>query len=185
MSSLDHPPPQILRSRCGTLTAAVVSTVLALLTGGCSAGYAGDVPIMYMPVSAGTAISLVQGSAESRIDIHSKSGIGKALFWVAGDAVSDDLTLRLHLRGLEQLTFTFGEHAIQAGVSSHGAQAVRQTVSIGDGDATPITPESPFWLKIAPSKIVDGHPVYFDVNPPPAFYDDSGAFRLRWIDFYR
>lgn len=128
------------------------------------------------------------------LEIRSETGIGGATLRLPEGDLPRDLILRLHLRGLENLTFGWEAGAVQVSVSSTGEPLVRETfqpagasaaeaiadgcdawmnvgILSGDPDATPTIP------------LVDGH---FDVSAPRAFLE-SGArdFTLSWIDFYR
>ena len=163
-----------------------VILALATVMGGCTMGYAGQTPIAYMPVSTGTTILPFDDAVESRIDIYSESGIGEAIFWIMDKKSVDDMVLRLHLRGLEQLTLTLSDHTVQASVSSHGDNAVRESLVTADGVETPISPDSPFWIEIVASDLDDGMPAFFDVELPAGLVNsDNSMFRLKWIDFYR
>ena len=148
-------------------------------------GYAGETPIAYMPLSTDATIASAQADGEVRIDILSESGIGEAMFWVMDTEGADDVTLRLHLRGLEGLTITSGVQTIRAGVSSHGDGAVYEASIGADGSETLIEPGSALWAEITPSALVDGMPEYFDIASPPDVLESNGMFRVAWVDFFR
>ncbi|MFN2201416.1 MAG: hypothetical protein ACK2UO_09420 [Caldilineaceae bacterium] len=124
-------------------------------------------------------------STDDVLDIYSESGIGKALLWVAEPARSTDITLRLHLHGLEQLTISSGDSTVIAAVASYGTNAVTQSSVDQNGTETPIDPGSPLWMTINRGETVGGMPQYFDVTLPAAVTQSNGIFRLSWIDFYR
>lgn len=175
---------RILTHAKGFLPVVSVAILLVLIAGGCTTEYAGDTPVVYMPLSTGTTITPTD-SHPAGIDIYSETGIGEAIFWVVGSDTVDSLVLRLHLRGLEQLTFTYGGQTVKTAVSSHGDRYAQSTLISPEGEETPISPGSPYWLAITPVGDVDGMTAYFEVNLPVELHEGSGLFQLSWIDFYR
>lgn len=147
--------------------------------------YAGESPVAYLPVSIGTEIKVVETRSGPRLDLWDPSGIGEAMFWIMDLDSATDLSIRLHLRGLEELTIVFGEHIFRAGVSSYGERTVQEALLSTDDTETELTAGSPYWAQITPGEVVNGMPAHFDVALPPALFEDDGLFRLRWIDFYR
>lgn len=129
-------------------------------------------------------------------DIFSPGGIGGAEIKLASGTLPEKILLRLHLKGLEEFRLTAGDKTLQAEVSSHGDNAVRESVSAKSKNSDEwrmIEPGSPYWMDV---KIVDPEakpapkiPLkngYFEVAVPQYFIKSKiSAFSIRWIDFYR
>lgn len=114
------------------------------------------------------------------IDITSPTGIGSARIEKTAGAWPPQITLRLQLKGLESLKFTYADRTVALEVSSSGAGEVRESVTIGAEAATPLTADSPYWMQVTPSS------GYFDVAVPPDFFTRGvDQFVAEWIDFYR
>lgn len=129
------------------------------------------------------------------IEIFSKSGIGSATIELTSDAVPKKMTLRFHLRGLEELRFGYDETAITVSLSSTDARQIRQSFSrAGERPVkeTAIAADSPYWMKLR--VVVHGGargtlPLqngYIEAEAPEDFL--KGGYRratIQWIDFYR
>lgn len=116
------------------------------------------------------------------LEITSPTGIGSASITLGEGVVPRDIVVRLHLAGLEQITFAYAGATVQGSLSSVGEPAVRQEVLL-PGAAAPeaIDEDSPYWLTIA--SLDEGG---FDVRVPEDFLASGArAFALSWIDFYR
>ena len=102
------------------------------------------------------------------------------------------MTLRLHLKGLENLKVTNGKTSLELAVSSHNdKQSVR--LWLNGKDDSPLNAESPFWMEV---QMVgdDGKPVksvprvegYFEMRLPNALFNGNPkSITINWIDFYR
>lgn len=120
----------------------------------------------------------------SWIDIQSPTGIGSATFELESGTMPANMTLRFHLKGLEEFRLTSAQDRISASVSS-GDQTL-----LSSGTETPLLPGHPLWMKIeivsnAGKKIPleDG---YFEVIVPQEFLLKTGkTFEIEWVDFYR
>lgn len=138
-------------------------------------------------------------TAESRgnvliLDVRGETGIGTAQISLAAGAAPRDMILRLHLRGLENLAFTWAAGALQVSVPSYGEPIVRETFTpAGESKARPIERGSPFWMDVG---ILSNDPAatpaiplengHFDVSAPQDFLEGGSTdFKLSWIDFYR
>lgn len=129
-------------------------------------------------------------------DIFSPDGIGGAEVKLASGALPEKILLRLHLKGLEEFRLTASDKTLLAEVSSHGNNAVRESISDtsknGDGWET-IDPNSPYWMDIKmvnpetkPAPKVPLKNGYFEMAVPQYFIKSKiSAFSIRWIDFYR
>ncbi len=119
------------------------------------------------------------------VDVQSPSGIGSAGVRAADGAMPPAVLLRFHLRGLEQMTFAFGDAIVKLSVPSGGDRPVMQSVVEG-GQESPLTPESPYWMEVAQTTAAGSAEAVFEVAAPPAFSDSPPAnFTVGWIDFYR
>ncbi len=113
-------------------------------------------------------------------DITSPSGIGGAEVELLSGIWPEEIRLRFHLRGLEEMRFAYDEVQVTASVSSTGAGEVRQAVSLAGQPVQPITAVSPYWLPYQRQSGV------FEFLLPADFYQAApAAFSLNWIDFYR
>ena len=124
------------------------------------------------------------------IDIHSLTGIGSARFELKSGSLPGEITLRLHLKGLEEFRLSSAQESIAASVSSSDASDIHQKIIASGGDS-PLQPSHPLWLQI---EIVAGQaekkiPLeegYFEITAPKEFTREAGnSFEIEWIDFYR
>lgn len=119
------------------------------------------------------------------VDVQSASGIGSAGVRAADGAMPADVSMRFHLRGLEQMTFAFGDAIVKLSVPSGGDRPVIQSVVEG-GQESPITPASPYWMEVTQTAAAGSAEAIFEVAAPQAFSDSPTAnFTIGWIDFYR
>ena len=116
------------------------------------------------------------------VDVQSASGIGSAAVRLISGQMPPHLLLSLHLRGLEQMTFAFGDAVVRLSVPSGGDRPVLQSVTLA-GQESEITPASPYWMEVT-APATGGDP--YEVASPPAFAASPPAdFTVGWIDFYR
>ncbi len=128
------------------------------------------------------------------VDVFSPSGIGSADVELTGAQRPATIVIRLHLKGLEGLTFTYPNATVQVAVASSGDHTVSQQANVValPSPARAIDSASPYWLAVrlvgkdgAPGKVPlqDG---YVEVTPPQDFRQGNyQGFSLEWIDFYR
>ena len=117
--------------------------------------------------------------AKTVFDIHSRSGIGAADVMRTKDRWPSNVTIRLHLSGLESFAVTCGKIRLMASVASHVGHIKRLHVD-QDGDDREVDKTSPFWTEI---KVVgaDGKPKldyplkdgYFEIGLPAALLRDQ------------
>ena len=136
-----------------------------------------------------TSIQYQNGTAQ--IDIYSPSGIGFAAVELESGVMPEEMILRLHLQGLEQLQLTSSQESIRASVSSDGSFNVDDQTILSAGTESPLQSGNPLWMEIevvsgqAEKKIPleDG---YFEVTVPKEFLKNAGtSFEIEWIDFFR
>jgi len=136
-------------------------------------------------------VTAVPGEGEVVFDVFSPSGIGRAEISQPDGRWPERIELRLHLRGLESLSVTYGDVVVQTAVSSTGDHTVRQTVK-SPAQTVPVPAqgtryETTVELVTATGKVSipleDG---YFALRLPPDFHEGAyTAFTVEWIDFYR
>lgn len=138
--------------------------------------------------AAVTAAAVTTAGGAVVIDIRSETGIGSAAVEQILDAKPTSLTLRFHLKGLEELRFTYAGAQVALHVSSLGENGVSQEVTLPGGEAQSIGPDSPYWMAV---RLPAGQTIpltggAIEVTAPRAFLkSDAHSFSLRWIDFYR
>ena len=125
------------------------------------------------------------------VEVFSPSGIGGAEVEITSVALPQTIVLRLHLRGLERLRFTYGDTTVTASLSSAGDNAANQTYQ-GAGQEQTIAEGSPYWLSV---RLVPtgGSPAsiplesgYIEVEAPKDFLARGQTkFAIQWIDFFR
>lgn len=161
---------------CGGLLAACAQPVLL--------SPADDRPAPELAVTVdkpGDRVALAADAERVTLDIWSASGIGGAHVDLVAGSMPPQVLLRLHLAGLEQLTFDYGEAMVQLSVSSSDGQVLQSVVQAGQ--ESQITPASPYWMEVARPAAADAP---FLVTSPPAFaLSAADHFTLGWIDFYR
>ncbi|MFN8475195.1 MAG: hypothetical protein U0822_23635 [Anaerolineae bacterium] len=125
------------------------------------------------------------------VDIRSPRGIGGATVDLGAQAVKR-VVLRLHLKGLEELRFQYGDTVVKVSLPSYGPPEPRESVATTAQSEQPIGPNSTYWMKVTivpESGAAARIPLesgYIEVEAPPAFFQ-SGAtsFTTSWVDFYR
>ena len=124
------------------------------------------------------------------IDVQSPTGIGSAKVQLESGGMPENMLLRLHLQGLEEIRLISDQVVIVASGSSSGSFNINDQRVISSGSEYSITPIDPLWMKI---EIVSGQAKkilleegYFEITVPRAFLRNAGnSFEIQWIDFYR
>ena len=180
-----------IRPRCGLFGAIALAT---LLLAACAAPAAQPATDITVTAAADAEISAERRGDALIIDVHSESGIGSARIGLPPGSVPRDLIVRLHLRGLEKMTFTYDAGTIQVEVPSTGEPIVHESFQpAGDSAAQVIARGSPHWMNVG---ILSNDPAatpaipldngHFDVSAPPNFLTSGSTdFTLSWVDFYR
>lgn len=140
------------------------------------------------------------------IQVFSEQGRGSTNISIASATYPSSITLRFHLRGLEDLSIRHGNKTHRVSLSSiangggSGNIAIQQ--SINDAvDENVLDPDAPEWLAIGmvDNTVVDNNVLdaaaqttiplengYIDVTLPPSFTTEQiREFTIQWIDFYR
>lgn len=159
-----------------------ILVMLAVCLAGCAMIAANDGHWLVMPDQAGNRLAVTTIDHTAVLDIFSERGIGRAnVQWLGGDYPAHIL-LRLHLRGLEELRFTYATTTLTLSMPSTGASTPQQAVmtTSASGQAEPVTPASPYWMKTA---VTNG---WIEVELPPAFVQGRYTrFAVQWVDFFR
>jgi len=169
--------------------------ILASCLTACNPITASDERWLVMPDRAGNRITVTVVDHTAVLDIYSERGLGRAdVRWVAGDYPAQIL-LRLHLRGLEELRFSYATTTITLSLSSTGDGGARQQYVSGAAPepAQPSAPDSPYWMKTTikgqPAQAQNPMPLttgWIEVALPPHFLQERyTGFTLQWVDFYR
>ena len=178
---------------CARLGSLIVLGLVGGVLAGCVSAPAGQpaapTAVSTFEVATDRPDNLVTAASDQGrlvIDITSKSGIGSAGVSVASGAMPSVVVMRLHLRGLEQMTFSYADTIVKLSAPSSGDGPVLQSVLDG-GQERAIGPDSPYWMELArPASADDSPDGYFEVLSPKAFADSPPAnFTLGWIDFFR
>jgi len=125
------------------------------------------------------------------IDLQSPTGIGSAKFELVSGEMPENITLRLHLKGLEEFRLISNQATIAASASSNGAFGVNDQRVISSGSEYSIMPTDPLWMKIEivsdqTTKKIPLEEGYFEITVPKEFLRNaSSSFEIHWIDFYR
>ena len=126
----------------------------------------------------------------AQIDIHSPTGIGAASFELVSGTMPENITLRLHLMGLERFRLTSARDQISASVSSGEAASMNIQTILLSGTESPLLPGDPLWMEIEivseAEKTIPLEQGYFEITVPQKFISNAGTlFEIEWIDFYR
>ncbi len=122
--------------------------------------------------------------------IRSPSGIGSAT--IHRESWPDQVTLRLYLRGLEQLVISNEAVTLKASVLSHSGNG--RLLRVMDGNQEKAVDEgNAYWTEIH-ALDVNGKPVkglpdaggYFEMLLPKTLFESKAkSLTITWIDFYR
>ncbi len=142
-----------------------------------------------VPHSPDARLEIQQDGHAAVIEIFSASGIGKADVVIGSENYPEQITLRLHLHGLERLAFTYDQGTVEVSLPSTGDALPHESFA-RQGDAEQlITADSPYWMNL---RLVSDHPTiplpdgYIEVEVPAAFLSEQvREFSLDWVDFYR
>jgi hypothetical protein len=144
----------------------------------------------------GNRLTLTMAGEIAQFDVYSERGIGRArIQWLAA-TYPREIILRLHLRGLEGFSLSYGDTTVQLGLPTSGDGVPLQSrVAAQAGVITEqsLSPDSPDWLETAvvgrstaagrALPLADG---YIEVALPAHFFAQRAThFSIQWVDFYR
>lgn len=129
---------------------------------------------------------------KTTISVRSPAGISHAVIERTAVDWTEAVSLRLHLKGLENFRVSNGKVTLAAAVSSHEESPKVRLWLDGDEEA-PLDSRSPYWMKIRlvgadgkPARSIPLKDGYFEMTLPRAFLTDQPqSLTLNWIDFYR
>lgn len=171
--------------------------IWCLLLAACAGGPAGagappeEPAFIVITKNPDDRVDIEYQSGIAQIDIQSPTGIGSAAFELASGPMPEGMTLRLHLKGLEQIRLTSAQDQIAASVSSSEAAPAENQTLLSSGAETPLLPGHPLWMPIAivanqAEKKIPLEEGYFEITVPQEFIRNAGTtFEIEWIDFYR
>ncbi len=158
-----------------------LSWLVVLSTAACAPSSASNVRADYMavPLKGDPLVTFSTTNDTLSIDIMSPTGIGSAAIENTASQWPGAIVMRLHLKGLEQFAFKYGDSSIDLSVSSQNHQAVHEVLT-QPGKMATLSLGDPYWIAVTPGQ------GYFDLQAPADFFK-SGAnkFTIEWIDFYR
>jgi hypothetical protein len=144
----------------------------------------------FSPSGDGNTLQLTSDSDAIIINIFSESGIGSAEAELLEGRPPDDVTLRLHLKGLESFHLRVANQEQTVSFSSGATPQLTQSLSSA-GVEQPLDPANPDWLEasIVAENPLPGIPLengYFSISmPADLFKDGNKTFSIDWVDFYR
>lgn len=135
----------------------------------------------------GDRVTVTMVGTRAEVDVFSKTGIGTANVERVSGGRPSGLVLRLRLKGLEELRFTYGGTTVKLSVPTSQESPMLESIITAAGEQ-PIDPGSPYWMaveRVEAGKDPAGKD-YFLVTGPQDFLNASRwAFNISWIDFYR
>ncbi len=173
----------------------LVGAAVALALTACGSSQQNSIMLKVNATKPGARIKIAADNEKALIEIFSPSGIGSANLAMTSATLPKKIVLRFHLRGLEELRFSYDETIITTSLASTNAPQIRQSLSrIGEKPATEtaLAPDSPYWMKlrlVSSDSARNAIPLqngYIEIEAPEHFL--KGGYRqatLQWIDFYR
>ena len=140
---------------------------------------------------AGNEITFSTGASVAFIDVRSERGIGRATITRVAGQWPEVMTMRLHLRGLENLQVSDGSTKLALSLTRSG-QLLQSANSADDGELAVTDDSSPYWMVVrfvdemgdASATIDPAGAILVDL--PPDYMAGAGKrIELEWIDFYR
>jgi hypothetical protein len=125
------------------------------------------------------------------LDIFSESGIGSAAVELRSGDSPDNLVLRLHLKGLEELKVIGDPLELKLWAANGEDPAFSQSIRQVDGEEQPLTPGSPYWMeaRVVTEQEPPAIPLdegYFEVRLPKELLNSSRkVITIYWVDFFR
>ena len=143
-------------------------------------------------VETATSTSSGQAVVDDTVifDIYSQIGIGDAEVKLTKGEWPETISFRVHLMGLEEFKFAYGETVVTASVSSSGENLILESVS-QNGEEQPISVDSSYYMpiRIESENSELGIPLedgYFEIDAPVDFFAGAyDGFAISWVDFYR
>ena len=168
----------------------ILLSLLLVSCGGVSAGaQPGEPEFTIITKNPDDQVSVQYENGTAQIDIQSPTGIGTASFELISGTMPEAMTLRLHLKGLEQFRLLSAQDRIAASISSGEPLRVDSESLLSSGAESPLLPGHPLWMEIeivSAEKKIPLEEGYFEVTVPQEFIQNvDKTFEIEWIDFYR
>ena len=187
-------PFETIRVEVATVSHLLALTLLFLpaivgLTS-CVTAY-GDEPLFKITTKRdGDKVEFKVGDGKAHFSVQSPFGISQATIERRGENWPTSVTVRLYLKGLENLKVTDGNDTLEAAVSSQYSKV--RLWKDGEEDS-PLNSGHPYWMEIRmvgkhgkPMKMIPLKDGYFEMQLPKALFEDNPkSITLNWIDFYR
>ena len=151
----------------------------------------GDEPVFIINAkNQDDQVNIQQENGITTVDIYSDMGIGSAKIELESGGMPEEMLLRMHIRGLEEIRLVSEQAVVVASGSSSGSFAINDQRVNSSGSEYSITPIDPLWMKIEiisnQAKKIPLESGYFEITVPREFLRSAGnSFEIEWIDFYR
>lgn len=123
------------------------------------------------------------------LDIESPPGLGGAVVELSERIHPKHLSFRLHLRGLEELRFSYAGRTVITALASTSPHEVRERL-LEKGTERMLAMGDRHWMTVrlagGAAPVIPLRDGWIEVDAPPDFAK-SGArqFTLEWVDFFR
>lgn len=166
-------------------------SILLLAVAAISTAVADDTPPFKITTKRNNDRVEVKAEKDKAIlSVHSPFGISNAVIERTGEKWPEAVTLRLHLKGLENFKASNEKVKLEASVSSQGGKV--RLWKDGKEDS-PLDAKGPYWMDIrmvgSDGKLAKAIPLkdgYFEMQLPKAMFEENPkSITVNWIDFYR
>jgi hypothetical protein len=174
------------------LLASGLLVLAVVVTSGVSAGDDKQPPFKITTKRETDRVEVKVEKDKALFSVHSPFGISDAVIERAGEKWPDPVTLRLHLKGLENFRASNGKLKLEASASVQKGKPLVRLWKDGKED-TPLDSKSPYWMDVRmvggdgkPAKAIPLKDGYFEMTLPKAFFEGNPkSITVNWIDFYR
>jgi len=171
----------------------------ALIAAGCAATLRQPAVLRVTDRDSHTKAVVAAARDTVLVDLASPGGIGHASFELGPGRRPQQILLRLHLKGLEELRFSFGDTLIVVSTDARvpNMSEVRAHLRVigADGEAAggerELGPFDAAWMQVWITSPL-GYPTlparenWIEVAVPPSFLrSEARRFEVRWVDFFR
>ena len=162
---------------------------LGLASVGCHSPRSRVAGVTVLPGRNSPQVSVEIYPHQAVLDIESPRGTGSVTVELSERTHLKHLSLRLHLRGLEELRFTYAGRTVIVSLTSHGQHEVRGRL-LANGAERSLVAGDQYWMPVrraggatTETPLSEG---WIEVDAPLDFAR-SGArhFTIEWVDFFR
>jgi hypothetical protein len=162
---------------------------LGLLVAGCVSRRNREPAVQVMPGRNNPQVAVEIYPNRMVFDVESPQGIGSFTGTLAERVRPKRLTVRLRLRGLEELRFSYAGRTVAGSLASTGNHAVRQSL-LTDGAEQSVRYRDRhwmrFWVERGAPMVVPLQGRWIEVDAPPEFLKSGvRTFTVEWVDFFR